>query len=404
MLIKLAWKNVWRNHLRSAVVITAIALGLWAGTFISGFSWGMYDQRIREAINNEVSHVQFHHPSFGEELRSDLSIPGASGMLAQLKKDPEVKAVSGRTITMAMAASARANGGVKVVGVVSGDERKVTDLGSKIKEGKYLSDEGRNPVVIGAQLAKKLHLRLLSKVVLTFQNAQGDLVSAAFRVVGIYESANSKYDELHLFVRQSDLQTLLGVEAAVHEIAVVLKDHRRVTEWSALQQKQHPKLLVQWWGEIMPELQMAIETFDQIMGIVIFIILLGLAFGIINTMQMAVLERIKELGMLMAVGMSRPRIFGMIMLETAMLMLVGAPLGLALGWLSISLSGSYGIDLSLYAEGLASYGFNPVIYPSLEWPKYLNILTQVIVVTVVAALIPARRALRLNPVDAIRTA
>lgn len=404
MLIKLAWKNVWRNRLRSTVVITAIALGLWAGTFISGFSWGMYDQRIREAINNEVSHVQFHHPAFGEELRPELNITNGADLLTDLKKDSEIKAVSGRTITMAMAASARANGGVKVVGIVAGDEQKVTDIASKIKEGKYLSDDGRNPVVIGAKLAEKLHLRIRSKLVLTFQNQQGDLVSAAFRVSGIYESANAKYDELHLFVRQNDLQGLLGNESSIHEIAVVLNDHRKVRDWSQQKQQQHPLLLVQWWGEIMPELQMAIETFDQIMGIIIFIILLGLAFGIINTMQMAVLERIKELGMLMAVGMSRKRIFGMIMLETAMLMLVGAPLGLALGWLTIALSGTYGIDLSLYAEGLASYGFNPVVYPSLEFPKYLNILIQVVIVTVIAALIPARRALRLNPVDAIRTA
>jgi ABC-type lipoprotein release transport system permease subunit len=258
--------------------------------------------------------------------------------------------------------------------------------------------------VVGEKLAEKLRLRLRSKLVLTFQTTDGQLVSASFRVAGIYKSINTKYDELNVFVRDTDLQSLLGKEGVVHEIAVLLNDNRQTVAFSKDYAGAYPKLLVQWWGEIMPELQLAIETFDQIMGIIIFIILLALAFGIINTMLMAVLERVKELGMLMAVGMNRKRVFLMIMYETIMLMVVGAPLGLLMGYFTITGLGQVGIDLSHWGEGLSSYGFNAIIYPKLEGDKYLKILVQVVVVTLVSALIPARRALKLNPVDAIRTA
>lgn len=404
MLIKIAWKNIWRNRLRSLVVIMAIALGLWAGTSISGFSWGMYDQRINEAINNEISHVQFHQPGFGEEYNPALYIPESAELIQRLKKDERVKAVSPRVIVMSMIASARANGGVRVLGVNPESEIEVTDLSSKVVEGAFLEGVRRNPIVVGEKLAEKLRLRLRSKLVLTFQTTDGQLVSASFRVAGIYKSINTKYDELNVFVRDTDLQSLLGKEGVVHEIAVLLNDNRQTVAFSKDYAGAYPKLLVQWWGEIMPELQLAIETFDQIMGIIIFIILLALAFGIINTMLMAVLERVKELGMLMAVGMNRKRVFLMIMYETIMLMVVGAPLGLLMGYFTITGLGQVGIDLSHWGEGLSSYGFNAIIYPKLEGDKYLKILVQVVVVTLVSALIPARRALKLNPVDAIRTA
>ena len=200
-----------------------------------------------------------------------------------------------------------------------------------------------------------------------------------------------------------DLSRLLNAQHQVHEIAVLLQDEEQVDECARDLSQQYPTARVESWKEISPELGLMVESLDQYMMIFFVIILLALSFGIVNTMLMAVLERVREIGMLMAIGMNKVRLFGMIAFETIFMVLIATPLGLLLAYLTIYWFGMNGLDLSgLYQEGYAAYGFKSIIYPQLDTMYYYRIMLLVGITALLASIYPAITALRLDPVKAIR--
>lgn len=403
MLLKIAWKNIWRNRTRSLVVIGAVALGIWAGMFIISFSWGMYHHRIEEAIKNEFSNIQLHHPQFSESYDMRYNLIQTDSITAFLTRRKEVKAYATRTIAFGMIATASGNGAVKLTGIDTAQEWKMGHLQKNLTQGSYFTGTRQIPVVIGKKLADKLHAKIKSKVVISWQAANGQLVTSAFKITGIYETTNNRFDELVVYVPAAALQQLSNSAGLINEIAVSMHTDKQTTEFADQLKITFGSTDVKTWMDLLPEMAYALEMFDKIMNLVILIILTALAFGIINTMLMAILERVKELGMLMAVGMSKIRIFLMIMLESVMLTLAGLPVGLLLAYTTISYFGVQGIDLSLFATGLKNFGFDTVVYPRSEPIYYGYMALQVCIVALVASILPARRALKLNPVESIRT-
>jgi len=401
MLLKIAWRNIWRNRTRSIVVITAIAIGLLAGVFASAFVQGMMKQKVESVIKLEYSDFQFHVPQFTDEYLSRLYIPDSDAIMAEVGREPSVAGVSGRLVSMGMVASARRSGAIRIVGVDPEREAAVTGIDTKVTEGEYLSDEGRTPVYISRKVADKYGVGLRSRMVLTVQDVEGEIIAGAFRVVGIFDSGNGMFDEMNLYVRQDDLRALLHIESGVHEIAVALHDHDLAEPLATKYQAAYPELEVRPWLDLAVGMRFMVEAMDVYLYYIVGIILLALLFSILNTMLMAVLERVREIGVLMAVGMGKARVFGMILLETVMLTMIGGPLGLLLSWAMVSYFGEVGIDLG--GAAYADLGFSNIIHPYLDTGAYLEVALMVVVMAIVAAVYPARKALKLNPVEAIRT-
>ncbi|MCA1758915.1 MAG: FtsX-like permease family protein, partial [Bacteroidales bacterium] len=211
-------------------------------------------------------------------------------------------------------------------------------------------------------------------------------------------------DESTLFVKFEDLQAQLGMEEnTAHEIAVLLDNGNEAAAVKPSVQKIAGNYDVQTWKELSPEMSLLTDSMDQYMYIFILIILLALCFGIINTMLMAVLERVKEIGMLMAVGMNKRRIFFMIILESVLLTLSGGILGMLIGSVVTKFFETRPINLAMFAEGLESYGFAAQVYTSLQGETLVTIGILVIITGVLSAVWPARKALKLNPAEATRT-
>jgi putative ABC transport system permease protein len=403
MLFSISWRNVWRNKLRSAVIIIAIALGICAGVFSSAFYKGMADQRIDKAIKTEISHIQVHRPKFRQANDISQFIPEADKLAARIGEIPEVSGVSRRIIIFSMASSAETASGVKISGVMPGEESKVTNLHTKLIEGNYFEEERRNPIIVGWKLAEKLNVKMGSKIVLTLQDIDNNIVAGAFRIIGIFNTANGIYDESNVFVKHVDLRRLMELpDHSAHELAILVEDNKLIRETKEKIQTLTGNLEVLSWTELSPEMNYLNEAMDLFMYIFIIIILFALLFGIINTMLMVVLERIKEIGMLMAIGMNRLRVFMMIVLESIFLSLTGGVIGVLMGGgISIYFETNR-IDLSMWGEVYQDLGYDPYVYTSLEFSLLVNVTILVIITGIIASLYPAYKALKNDPADALR--
>lgn len=403
MILSIAWRNIWRSRTRSIVIIVALTLGLFAGVFNISFYKGMAIQRVQSAIGTEVSHIQLHRKNYLTNPEKSLFISGSDTIQKEIENVPGVTAVSGRIVTTGMVQSANTGRGVKIVGINPDAEKRVTNLYTKVVEGDYFETTGRNPVFIGQKLAEKLKVGLRSKIVVTFQDMEGNLTGASFRIAGIYKTSNSFYDETNLFVRDSDLAPIMQIEPGnAHEIAVLISDNALLDTVKNAVIDLVPGQDVKTWRELMPDVNLIETSLDLSMYILMGIILLALIFGIINTMLMAVLERIKELGMLMAIGMNKRRVFAMIMSETVMLSLVGGLTGIIFGVALTYALSRVGIDLSSYSQAWESMGYDSIIYPVITVRDTIVVTIMVIATGIIAAIYPARKALGLNPADAVR--
>jgi ABC-type lipoprotein release transport system permease subunit len=233
--------------------------------------------------------------------------------------------------------------------------------------------------------------------VLTFQSKSGDLTAGSFRIAGIFRSRNSTFDESTVFTKFDDLAQLLGTGDGIHEIAIILKDGKVAETVANRFKKQYPALLIQTWKELSPEIAMLTGLFDQMMYIIIGIILLALMFGIINTMLMAVLERQREFGILMAIGMNKPRVFFMVVLESVMLTCVGIPAGILLAIVTVDFFSKHGIDLSAFSQALSQFGFSNIVYPELQTNMFLPVIFMTALTAILSAIYPAIKALQFKP-------
>lgn len=469
-ILTIAWKNIWRNKLRSSIVIGAITIGIMSGTFAVAIMLGMIGQRVDDAINIEAGHIQIHHPKFETNYEAQYTITDYKQKIEEIRAMPEVKAVVSHSKAMAIFQKQSESSASLVIGINPEEEKKVSVVHEKIWDsvGDYFETERNKPILISKKnalqlkveryvidsvswkvLEKKIPANVLAKIEqegkfknklhlykylrdsLTqdeldtykedFYNAtesfnirnkpivvntvSKDTVSYSpvYKTVGIYKTSNGMYDQLYSFVLDEDLRESLHInEDETHEIVILLHDIEMVDAVKAKLESMYPDLKIEDWKELRPDAGMAADMMS-IYGIIFMtIILLALAFGIVNTMLMVVLERIKELGMLMAIGMNKLRVFMMIMSETIMLCLVGAVLGMTIGYFLIQ-GFSSGIDISSVGEGMEAVGYASTLYPKLDPVFFIEVTGLTLLTGILAAIYPARKAIKLNPAEAVRS-
>ena len=403
MILLMAWRNIWRNKARSMVIMLSVAIGLLAGIGVLALYKGMMKSRVRTVIDSEVAHLQLHHADFKKDYHPAYLLPGANALLQKVQSYPEVKMAAPRSLAQGMLVTTTGSAGVQINGVVPQLEYGASHLREKLITGEGFHEAKKNEILIGKKLADKMKLKTGSKLVLTFTDTADNLVSSAFRVAGIYQSGNAPLDEANVYVLLTTLNELLLTGDAFHEIAILLN---RDEDLQAVQEKlrsAYPSLLVESWKEISPETELMVKTVDEYSYIIMIVILVALAFGILNTMLMSVLERTKEIGMMVALGTPRLSIFLLVLLETVFLTIAGTPIGLLAAYLITGHYQKHGLDLSgMGKDMMASFGFDTTIYPSFPWEKLIIILILVVGTALLSCLLPALKALRLNPVEALR--
>lgn len=403
MIFIMAWRNIWRNKMRSIIIMLSVAVGLFAGIAVLALYKGMMKSRVRTVIDAEVGHLQIHEDNFKSDYEPGYTIPNGKGVVQIVSSLPGVKLAAPRSVTNGMLATATGSAGVQINGVIPGLEYDASQLRKKIAEGREFDSAKRNEIMIGKKLSKKMKLKPGSKLVLTFTDSSGTIVSGAFRVAAIYESDNAPLDERNVYVNMNDLNSLLMMGNTFHEIVVLLNNDETTDEIKYQLQQKFPALLVESWKEISPETDLMVKTTNQYSYIIMIIIMFALAFGIINTMLMAILERTKEIGMMVALGTNKLKVFLLVLSETFFLTLAGTPIGLLVGWLTAAYFNKHGLDLSgMGREMMSSFGFGTMVYPEFPSDKLMGVLLIVFATALISCLFPAMKALKLQPVEALR--
>ena len=402
-LIKISWRNVWRNKLRSFVVILSVIFGLLGGIIIIAMSYGLNEERMNNAVEAYLSHVQVHNKQFSEDFNITNTIDNLSQIEDVIKNDDRVISYSKRIILNGMLSNSNGSYGIQVKGVDPEQEKMVTNTYEKIIEGEYFNSKRDNTILVGKKLADRLNLKLKSKVVITFQDENYDLTSLLFRVEGIYRSGNSRYDESNVFVRNNNIKKNLPTFSGYHELPILLTDINLRNEVKKDLSKISEENIVEGWDDISKELAYANEMLAAVLYIFMMIILSGLSFGIVNTMLMAILERKKEIGMLMSIGMNRYKIFMMISFETIFLSLIALPIGLFSSFLIVEYYSVVGIDLSIVEAGLENFGVGTRLYFKVPNQEYFIVSLMVFIISLISSIFPSIRALKINPVEATKT-
>jgi ABC-type lipoprotein release transport system permease subunit len=404
MNFQLAWRNIWRNPRRTAVILTAVVIGAWSMIFLAALMRGIVDGMVKNGIATLTGHVQIHQRDYAADPVVDHRIEDPQSLFKVLEENlPAGSRWSARVRVNAVAGNARHSAGVTLVGIDPGQEARVSFIGAAVTRGVYLRPDDPSGILIGRALAEKFQTRPGRKIIITSQDAGGDVVSRAFRIAGIFQAEMESTEKGFVFVDLSAAQKMLAMGPAVSEVAVLLPEYGMARETAAgLQRGIGPgDLLVRTWQQALPLLTAMLKLYDNFIFIWFVVVFVAMGFGIVNTTLMAVFERMREIGVLKALGMRPGRVILTIETETLFILIIGLLMGNLLGFLSCWTLSFHGIDLSALAQGVEFAGMARIIYPVLQRRDVINADLIVIVLGLLVALYPAVKAARFKPVEAL---
>jgi ABC-type lipoprotein release transport system permease subunit len=368
---------------------------------MSALMRGMVDQVIEDGIDALPGLVQIHHPAFRDDpnIANSLPAPGP-GLRAALESAP-VAAWAPRVKLPAMISSERNTRGVTLLGVDPAREIALGFDPASIVAGRFLQGPDDQGLVVGRKMLDRLETELGKRVVVMSQDPANNIVDRGFRIVGVFKGRLASQEEQWIFAGLHTTQALLAMGDQVSEIAVTGGDYRDVRALHAhVREAAGANLEVLPWTELETYLGLLLGVMDGFVLVWIVVIFMALSFGLVNTLMMAVFERIREIGLMQALGMKPAAILYQVLLESLMLLALGLLLGNVLAVASIQPIRD-GIDLSIVAEGFEMMGASSTLYPALSGRDLLMANAVVLVLGVLASLLPAWRASRYRPVEAI---
>jgi len=404
VLFMLAWRNLWRNHRRTIIMLSAISVGVWAMIFMTALTQGMVNEMIKDGISSLPGHVQVHHPDYRDDPNINNLIPLPDTKLSEALSATGFEQWATRIKVPAVISSERESRGVTLLGIDPARERDIGFVDYADVDGRFLDSPDDNGIVIGRKLADKLETEVGKRIVIMSQDPDNDIADRGFRVIGLFDAKTESLEETYVFAGKQTIQKLLKVGDYVSEAVVIGDDYRNVEPvYSAVQAIFDNSVVVNRWTDLNVYLGTMLTVMDGFVLVWVVVIFLALSFGLVNTLVMAVFERVREIGLMLALGMKPSSILGQIVVESMMLLIIGLVIGNVLAVASIEPLKS-GIDLSIVAKGMEMMGASSVLYPQLRSEDIILANTVVLILGFFASLSPAWRASRYQPVEAITKA
>lgn len=402
LLLKLAWRNIWRNVRRTAITLAALSLGVTAIVSLHSFREVAYTEMTRALTHGLMGHAQVHGLGYQANPELGNTVADAVAIEARLQGAIPGTQTERRVLGAGLAGSGESATAALVFGVEP--EQPGTSSSITIKRGKALSRAGAREAVVGLGLAEELHLAPGGELVLVGQGADGSLANDRFTVVGVADVGSSDANATSVFLSLADAQSFFALGQGVHQIVVRLPiDQDDLSQpVSVLRGAMDlTRVEVLSWAEILPELRAAMDSKRKNQRVVNIIVFLIVALGVLNTMTMSTFERTREFGVMACLGTRRRRVLGMVALEAFFQGLVGFALGIAFSWLLLHAIGT--ADLSaLSSVEVMGAKMPPAIALALDPDAIASAALTTLVTMLAGGLIPAVRASRLKPVEATR--
>ncbi len=405
--VKMAWRNIWRNPRRTILTIAAIAFACMLLVFMLSFQFGSYETMINFAVKNHTGHLQVQARGYMDKRSIRLVVPDPAAVGRVLDKTQGVAAYTFRANAFSLVSSNKRTCGVMVIGIDPVMEARVTSLKKIIRQGSYLSEDDADQALVGKLLARNLQVGLGDELVLLGQGRDGTIAATVVKVKGIYSLGEDEFDRSSIQITLKNFQDVYSMRGAVHEVVVFGKSTQDVPEIKRAVaaniksiDKKH-KLVVVDWMELMPGLLQGIQM-DLVSGLIFwFILVVVVAFSILNTFLMAILERTREFGVLMAIGTTPRRLTRLLLIESTAITILGIGIGIIVGCLITWYFQVHGVVISGTSELLSQYGMPERLHPRLSLLSAFIGPAAVLVITFITALYPALKVRRLRPVEAM---
>lgn len=411
--LTMAWRNIWRNPWRTLLTIAAIAFACILLVFMLSFQLGSYDTMINASVKIHTGQMQIQAEGYQDSFKMRYVIPDPARVGAILDQVPEVRDYTFRARAFALVSSRNRACGVMVEGIDPPCEARVSTLADIIRQGSYLPSQPADGepagALMGKLLARNLQLAVGDEITVLGQGYDGSVAATVLRVQGIYTSGMDEFDRSAIQIPLAVFQEVFTMGNAVHEVVVMATDLARVPAIEQaiagpLKKLQSPRPLVTLnWKALTPGLDQAIKMDLVSGGIFYLILIMVVAFSILNTFLMAIFERTHEFGVMMAVGTKPARLSRLVLFESLGMTLVGVISGIVVGSLITWYFMIHGITMGASSnEIMRQFGIPSRFFPDLSLISATAGPGAVFVITLLAALYPALKIRRLTPVEAMR--
>ncbi len=402
----IAWRNMWRQRRRSLVVISSMAVGIFAMIFSIGFMNGMTLQMVENTINTTLGHISVHHEGYRQSMKLKYNFSPEERYYHALEGTKGVVAYAPRVKIKGMISSSETSRGIMLVGIDPARERAVSSIGDYTitdNGGRFLNDPSSDDLLISKTLAEKLDLRVGERAVLRVVDENSEMTGVALTVAGLYESPVEAFDSFVVFTGINRLQEITGLGNNISEIIVRTKNRDAVdgVKKRLVGSITAPGLEILTWKEMEPSLVSYIKLQDKIVYIFFLIMFITVIFSIANTLIMSIMERFHELGVMKCIGTRPSHIFFMVIFEAINLGMVGLIAGLAITVPLVIILGITGIDFAFAVDAMRKWKIGTTIYPLILIKDIVAATAIVLITTVVASLYPAVKAARIKPLEAL---
>lgn len=395
MFVKIGFRNIFRNKRRSMLTSIVIAIGLAAMIITDGFLVGMTEYMINTITTSLVTEGQIHHPTFKTSYKVEDTINNIADVESTLENDQQVKFYGKRVLSFAMISSPKNMKNITLIGIDPLEEIKISTINKNIIAGEFVSNE--KSLVIGALLMQRLELVIGDKVVVTAAEAHtGEIAQEMMRISGVLKMGSKYMDEKVAFVHIDRAQKILKIDNGIHQIGIVFNDRLKAQNsnyhlWQKLNKTNNSS---QSWLQISSSFIGMLKMLDKSKAIMVLILMILVGLAIINTLFMALYERLFEFAVLRALGTKGSEIIVMILAEAASLALLSIILGLLLTLIFAVPMAYYGINYG--GIEFADVTFREPLYYAFRWYQYLYFPLVTLFFTMIISLYPAFYAARMT--------
>ena len=402
---RLAWRNLWRHRRRTWLTVGAMVFCNVLLIFLISLQLGSYQMMIDNSLAAFTGHIQVQREGYQEDQRMRQTVPAVQTLAATVRNTLGVDTVSARGLAFALASSEQRSFGVLVSGVQPEFEPGVSTFPGLVRQGRYLSPADREQIVVGEVLARNLKVGLGDEITFLGSGRDGSFAAGVARVAGILESGMDEIDRSVAQVPLSWFQETFSMGDHGHSVVIRLPAlgdvPGAVTELQQLLAEQ-PTLQVLDWNALEPGLQQAITSDMASAWFTYAVLIVLVAFSVLNTQLMSVLERTREFGVMLALGVRPGQLARLVGMETLLMAFLGLALGVLLGWMLTAYLSEVGFAFPGMDELVAKFNMPGRMYPEVSLLSLLWGPAVVMLGALLAAIYPALRLFRLAPVQAMR--